>query len=89
MQLSTTRHFISAVAAVGDNVLGTDHPLLDLIESTERSFAPEAFSEIQNAIDALPEETRESLFKAVHEHMRGDLSLIWDQLPAAQNKNTH
>ncbi|MEM9634378.1 MAG: hypothetical protein AAGA50_23825 [Pseudomonadota bacterium] len=89
MQETATRQFILAVAAVGKSVLGAGHPLLDQIETAERSSDPRVLVEIQDAIGALPEQSRDDLLKAVHKHMREDLSMIWNQLPLGGNKSAH
>ncbi|MCV0426624.1 MAG: hypothetical protein K5905_14240 [Roseibium sp.] len=89
MHLTAARQFISAVTTAGRDVLGDTHPLLKKIEIAERSLDTDGLRGIQEDIDALPEQTRDDLLKAVHKHMREDLSMIWNQLPMAGSNNTH
>ncbi|MBG6209978.1 DNA-directed RNA polymerase specialized sigma24 family protein [Labrenzia sp. EL_126] len=85
MQQTATRQFITAVMSVGRDILGAGHPLISKIEAAGTTVDAETVDEIQKALSALPEETRDTLMSAVHKHMREDISAIWGQLPHAES----
>lgn len=87
MQDTVNRQFISALASVGSEILGSEHPLISKIDAAGPSPDVQAVHDIQDALAALPEEMRDALMSAVHKRMREDISAIWTHLPhASDNK---
>ncbi|POF30852.1 hypothetical protein [Roseibium marinum] len=86
---SAPKQFFLAVAAVGAQIPGADHPLLRTIETGDGDIDPNSILEAQRELAEIPAETRENLLQAMHEYMQQDVSAIRDHLSNAGKSRVH
>lgn len=76
--------FFRAMAAVCAETLGADDPCTLAAERACDTRHPDDLRAARRALHALDPGSRDTVMRAVHHRLAGDLSAIWDQMPAAR-----